>query len=299
MSEFIDQHRRALLAGVGLAGAAAVAACNQQTTPPATTAPAADQPASDADPTPTEADLAVRPAPKSADFPLFLEEHRSDDDTPIEKIWVDPAATLSPSYITTRARYEPRIGNFGEQLLEVAQQFVGLARGRDDDRIRPMLKLYDLDIRDSSGTPIPFCAAGVSYCAAIAYRRQQNIEGDLTTGTLQALMGDIERYHFYPSCSVQDLTYVARGKRLWRSERQSPSPEPGWLAVFDFGMNRPSHVAIVESATPTRLNTIEFNTRNPSGTGDERNGGAITRRERPRGRQLLGFVATTLRPPWT
>lgn len=305
MSKTVNSTRRQLLLSGGVvAGSAALVACNPPASAPATETPTPSPAAVSYEVAPSEADLQARPAPTGGeDYPPFVEEQRGDENIESERAWIDPALTLGLTHGTaSRATYEPRLPSFGDRLLEIAAQFVGQSRDSHPAEIEKMLRLYNWGLRDSSGRVIPFCAAGVSYCAALAYRLRQDAQATPTTDSLKFLMGDIEHHHFYPSASVQDMTFVAKGKRQWREEAASVTPRAGWLAVFDFGVGRPSHVAIVETASASALNTIEFNTRPQSSTDTssqgQRNGGAIARRERPRNRLLLGYIATTLTPPW-
>lgn len=236
---------------------------------------------------------AANAAALRADYPFADEPQQGDPQMIAETIRIDPLAIMRTSS-PTRATFQPRIMNFGQRLLTTAQRYLNYSRTSNPTDIERMLRLYDFGLRDASGTYIPYCAAGVSWCAAAAYREEQG--GELTTSTAKPLLADIDYHHFYPSPSVRDMYHVALGKRRWRAA--NTTPRPGWLVVYQFG--RPAnHVGIVERATATELTTIEFNTTQPTGAGDQRNGGVIARRTRPRNTSVMGFIATDLRSPFT
>lgn len=262
----IDATRRALIAGAAMSAGAVALASEAQAQAP----------------TPID----------RAQWPFANEEQRGDPVMTPEVIRIDPAAILL-SNRATRATFAPRITNFGTRLLSTAQRYLNYSRSSNPMDIERMLRLYDFGLRDSNGTYVPYCAAGVSWCAAAAYREAQG--GEVTTSTAKPLLADVDYHHFYPSPSVADMYYVARGKRRWREA--TVTPRAGWLVIYGFG--RPhNHVGIVESATATQLTTIEFNTTQPTSTGDQRNGGAVARRMRPRNTSVMGFIATDLRSPF-
>ena len=70
------------------------------------------------------------------------------------------------------------------------------------------------------------------------------------------------------------------------------SAQPGDIVFFDFpdAVKRTQHVGIVESVTATGVVSIEGNT----GIGNDSNGGAVMRRERP-----WAHISGMGRPPWT
>ena len=190
-----------------------------------------------------------------------------------------------------RATFNPQNANFATSLLATAGRFVGVSRASNESQVVGFLDLFDLPFRDTNGQFIP---SGLAYTAALAYYEFWNA-GQTTANvtTVRQSLPELLRYHFYPSPSVIDMYYTARGMRRWRDATNAsarPTPRPGWLVVYSFGREA-DHVGIVESIEGATLNTIEFNTTNGL-SGSQRNGGMVARRRRPYDASVKGFIAT-------
>ncbi|ANP45690.1 hypothetical protein ATE48_07020 [Candidatus Viadribacter manganicus] len=227
----------------------------------------------------------------------FDEDQRGDPDIAYETVRVDPEKVAALSSNQVRATFNPANADFATSLLATADRFVGVSRANNENQVIAFLDLFDLPFRDNRGEFVPYCATGLAYTAALAYYEFWNV-GQTTTNvmTIRQSLPELMRYHFYPSPSVIDMYYTARGMRRWRDASNAdarPTPKPGWLVVYSFGREA-DHVGIVESADATTLNTIEFNTTNGL-SGSQRNGGMVARRTRPYGQNVKGFIATDAR----
>ncbi len=85
-----------------------------------------------------------------------------------------------------------------------------------------------------------------------------------------------------------DFVNYAKANGIWRD--RTVRPKPGWLVLFDFpgdGVNRPSHIGIVERVLPDgRIATWEGNT---SGGGG-RDGGSVVNHHRAVAGGIIGYV---------
>ena len=122
----------------------------------------------------------------------------------------------------------------------------------------------------------PWCAMFVSYCF--------NKAG---AGNLVAA-GNPKGF---ASCSV-GVRWFQGHKRLVNAK----SAQPGDVVFFNFtGSGTPDHVGIVVSNDPKHkvMHTVEGNTVNPNGTGDQVNGDGVYYKTRP-----YGYVVAVARPNW-
>ena len=227
------------------------------------------------------------------------ENQKGDDQAAYETLHVDPSkiyALVSP----TRAGYQKRDPNFAALFTATAVALDNKSRTTDRPLISDMLELFQLPFENSPHDPVPFCAAGLSYIAAVAYlgfwKKDPEFWAKNKTQSwslLRDALHEIDRYHFFPSPSVWDMYYVALGKRRW-VPKTARSPQKGWLVVYDFGGGA-DHVGLVLSATAHGLHTFECNT---SGTinGSQQDGGVITERDRTLD-HVKGFIRTDLGTP--
>lgn len=85
-----------------------------------------------------------------------------------------------------------------------------------------------------------------------------------------------------------DIVSWAKRNGLWRD--RTVRPRPGWIVLFDFpgdGVNRPSHVGIVEQVLPDgRISTWEGNT----SSGGGRDGGSVVNHRRSVAGGIIGYV---------
>jgi hypothetical protein len=214
-----------------------------------------------------------------------------------ETVKVDPAAVAAIANGITRATFNARNPDFGAALLKVARRYVDMDREKNKDQIVAFLDMFDLPFstKKADGTDdyTAYCACGISYAAAQAYQEFWTPQAASTQITqLRGSLPELDHYHFDPTPSVRDMQLVAMGKRRWYSARgkpeSRPTPKPGYIVIYKFDQGY--HCGIVESATKTRLTTIEFNT--TSGiAGDQRNGGVVAHRTRPYGEHVEGFIA--------
>ena len=225
---------------------------------------------------------------------LTTEVQQGDPDMTPESITYDAKRIETLSGSTMQGTIAARIPKFGEELVKVASEFVGMNRTDNEAEITRFLNLFRIGFRDGpKGSPTAYCAAGVSYVAAIAYQRSAGGKAATVVepSAIRPMLMEVGIYHFYPTVSVIDMYNGALSTR--RFVARSGSPSPGALVIFDWKKNGGAdHVGIVESTDAQRLsiNTIEFNTTLPGGAGSERDGGQIARRVRAWDATIKGFV---------
>lgn len=122
----------------------------------------------------------------------------------------------------------------------------------------------------------PWCAMFVSYCFYKA-----------GFGKLVAASSS----KGFASCTA-GLNWFKAHKRVVSTK----TAKPGDIVFFNFhGTSSPDHVGIVITNDPKHkiLHTVEGNTVNPTGAGDQVNGDGAYYKTRP-----YGYVVATVRPNW-
>jgi hypothetical protein len=220
------------------------------------------------------------------------ERQRGDIKLTAEMIQFDPIA-VQGLVTQTKATFRTRNPDFPTALLGAAQSLVGINRSSDAAKVSEFLELFNLPFA-IDGKPLPFCAAGLSFAAATAYA---NFWGTQLTdvsrlSVLRGALSEIDRYHFYPTPSVVDMYYVARGKRRWVDRSSGLKPKAGWLVVYDWEKNGgKDHVGIVEEVADNTIHTIEFNT----SSKNQGNGGSVAQRERKSDATVSGYIRTDIK----
>ena len=246
-------------------------------------------------------EVALQPINPSLD----IEPQQSDPGLVPETIEFNPLEIESMSTAEgTMGTVAARIDDFQVKFLETCRGFLGVNRTDDQPQIERYLRLFNLGFYRSGTSPNPYCAAGVSYAAARTYL-DASAPVPLRSPPLSNIkrwLVEVNAHHFYPTVSVQDMYFVARGTRRWVSKSASVQPKPGWLILFKFGSNSrvADHVGVVESYDQRNniVETIEFNTTVPSGTGSDRDGGYVARRERLQNSSVVGYIDTNFRNPF-
>ncbi|MEO1303962.1 MAG: CHAP domain-containing protein [Pseudomonadota bacterium] len=237
---------------------------------------------------------------------LVLEEQWGDLSLAPETIEFNPYQIGELSTSRVQGSMTDRIKSFRSNFLEIAGEFEGYNRSEHENEITRFLNLFRLDFRYGARQKYtPYCAAGVSYVAALTYWREANTTDQVPTlAELRAFLIEVGSYHFYPTVSVIDMYHVALGTRRWIA--RSDTPEPGWLVLFDWKQNGgANHVGIVESVIldedqtqPVALNTLEFNTVMENASGSQRDGGYVARRVRSLNGTIKGYINTDARNPF-
>ena len=225
------------------------------------------------------------------DWSKVVEDQQGDDVLPLETIAFD--AQQVQRLMAGRASYRPRLSSFPQKCLAAATSMVGWSRATTPEKVASILDVYGLPFRDGNGKFVPFCAAGISYAVATAYLTDE--QKPTTIAEYKNILQEIDHYHFYPSPSVWDMYYVARGKRRWLDAHPGTViPKPGWLVIYDWKKKGGAdHVGIVQSATGSVLTTIEFNTSQDNNS----NGGRVSIRHRAYNGTVKGFIRTDLSTP--
>ena len=188
---------------------------------------------------------------------------------------------------------------FPAAMLGNARKFIGYSRETTPEQISEFLRLFGLPFKDARGY-IAFCAAGLAFCAGMAYADLLGITYNEANriSYIQPLLPDIEHWYYYPTVSCMDIFHVAAGKHRWLDRKSDPSavPKPGWLVLFDWRKNgHADHCGIISHATKEKIYTVEFNTSGKAGDS-QRDGGVVAERERDYDDFIKGFVVTDLPP---
>ena len=232
---------------------------------------------------------------------LYSEEHMSDPDASPEKLDFAPAQLQKA--ITTPRPYgqNKNARDLAMRMLEITRTFAndGVSRDHNSSQVLEFLQLFGFGLRyDGGGAPVPYCAAGVSYAACRAYcdiKTSENYKvkdityDDARMNLLKSKLRDVEHYYFLPSPSVAFIKADAeeKSRKTWVDATQTPSR--GWLVIFSWRSTRPNHVGIVDRVDDKNLYTLEYNTTGKV-NGDQRNGGMVAPKIRPRDNTIMGFV---------
>src|SRR5579872_5596958 len=222
------------------------------------------------------------------------ERQKGDPDAKYERLSFDPDKIQNLIGTATKAAFEPWNKDFPGKLVATAESFLGVSRVTAPDQVTSFLQLFDLPFKDSNG-PVPFCAAGISYCAltTILSGLPVNRPGADKTTLLRQYFGDIDHYYFYPTVSCQDMYFIAAGRHRWqaKSPPKQKLPKPGWIVLFDWSnTGRADHCGLITSGNSSEISTIEFNTSGLAG-GSQRDGGTVSRKTRPY-THVKGFIIT-------
>jgi hypothetical protein len=231
---------------------------------------------------------------------IITEDQRGDPDITDEYITFSPSAIRKIATSLGKATFEEWDANLPLSMITTARSFIGSSRKTSPEEIAQFLGLFDLPLSTANGY-VPFCAAGLSYCALKTYASRLSHSGSVSAGAisrdrLRKLMPDLEHYYFYPTVSCVDMYHIAAGKRKWVAyDAKSPHlPKQGWIVLYDWNKRGiPDHCGLVQQATKEALVTIEFNT--STGEGSQRNGGTVAQKTRTYD-SVTGFVITDAKP---
>lgn len=205
--------------------------------------------------------------------------------------------------------------DLGVEMVEVAlktDRYNGRSRANNGEKlITEMLSLAGNNpYKNTDGTYVPFCAAGLVHLACVAYsnlsknNRLKDVVKPGATATerhviFDKLLPTLREHYFFPSAGVRFIVAYARDKKKnwWTFEEIRGSKRKiskGWLAVFRWP--RGFHIGIVTETTDSAskfIHTFDFNTANPDAPegADERNGGWIGIRKRELTSAVVGFVS--------
>lgn len=181
--------------------------------------------------------------------------------------------------------------DFGSALIEAAKAYNDMDRWNNQSEVTAMLGLFGCPFKDNNGHYLAFCAAGVGYCAALAFAKATNRPTDINT--LRDLLPIVDIWNYYPSPGMLNMSEVARGKSRW--VERSVTSKPGWLVIFDWSASdnpeRTSHTGIVLGSNGENLNTFEFNT----GNSAHPEGGTIGYKTCKLDKTVKGYINTSSR----
>lgn len=232
--------------------------------------------------------------PLSASAKAIVELQAGDPDGPSEKLEFE-TTVLDNMLAGNRASFEPKLHDFRDRLIAEASSWVGKNRSNSKDEISRLLALFNLAF-DHNKVPTPYCAAGVSFVAAMVYARQKHPKEEISLSMLRNYVPEVDKYHFYPTPNVEGMHLVSRAKDNWmprvNKDDVLTTPKPGWLILFQWegGQN---HVGLVEKVHRNHIETIEFNTSPEGVAGSQRQGGEVARRSRAYPSKFVrGFIST-------
>lgn len=221
---------------------------------------------------------------------------------------------ITPTGMRAQAVIPDPLPDFASALIDVAVQFDKKNRWNDEEDITAMLDLFGMPF--TSGCPgncrpgdpncpectyVSFCAAGIGYCAVLAFAKASNSPTD--RGTLRDLLRMVNLYDFFPSPSVPDMYNVAYAARLWpgrqrwvprENGKENIAPKAGWLVVYDWNKNEnPNHIGIVldSNMNSKTLTTFEFNV-----SDNQHKAGTIHHCTRNIDQTVMGYIDTTSQP---
>ena len=221
-----------------------------------------------------------------------IETQRGDPESVNETLSYDAASINRLISVNQKAVFGKRDPNLPLAAIAHARHFLGASRVTTPDQIAKFLALFGLPFSTKEGN-VPFCAAGISYAAILAYTTDIGLRlpTNPTPASLQTFLPDLDHYFFYPTPSCVDMYHIAEGRHRWtaRNARTSTVPSPGSVVLYDWNHSgSPDHCGLVVNASATSLNTIEFNTSGPSG-GSQRNGGVVAEKTRTY-EYVMGFI---------
>src|SRR6266850_2292102 len=111
------------------------------------------------------------------------EDQRGDPDGPDEFVTFSPAAIERLVTKSGKASFEEWDVNLPLSMIATARQFVGYSRKTNPQDVSRFLDLFDLPSTTGRGD-VPFCAAGLSYCALLAYSNR--LDGDRNRSTMSS-----------------------------------------------------------------------------------------------------------------
>src|ERR1700733_7158402 len=138
------------------------------------------------------------------------ERQKGDPNAQYEKVTFNPSLINSLVSSGGKASFEPWDKNLPSKMIASCASFVGVSRDTAPDQVSEFLALFQLPYTDSNGF-VAFCAAGLSYCALMAFTKAlpANRPGANKLETFRQYLGDIDRYYFYPTVSCLDMYNIA------------------------------------------------------------------------------------------
>ena len=234
---------------------------------------------------------------QAADSLTTVEKQKGDPDVPYEYVSFDGEAIHHMVTSSGKATFERWDQDLPLKMITSAAGFVGASRETTPERITDFLALFKLPFKDEKGY-VAFCAAGVSYCALMAYTDGISVPTESNRlKTFRNYMPDVEHYYFFPTVSCVSMYHLAAAKGRWIDHKDKPGtvPKPGWIVLYDWSKSgTPDHCGIVTEASAKGLSTIEFNTSGKAG-GSQRNGGTVAEKDRNY-EYVRGFIVTNAKP---
>ena len=98
-----------------------------------------------------------------------METQKGDPELQYETLRYNANAIRIGSPSSGKASFESWNKNLRGRIISMARTFVGNSRTSTPAQIEGFLKLFGLPMRDKNNDFVPFCAAGVSFCALMTY----------------------------------------------------------------------------------------------------------------------------------
>jgi len=233
----------------------------------------------------------------------LIEEQMGDPGMPREALALDNETEKNIQEFLSRPSRGPKIARprLALAALDVAKSHIGNSRENPATRVKQYLALFGLPFQYPDGTYVPFCAAGVGFVSAQAYRhitrQPSNLDDSNTPLIFRDSLTDVKRdwTKAHPSC--REMMKASQDAGTWLSPKDARGaniiPKPGWLVFYNWTRGAvPQHVGIVDRhATAHQLPTVEFNT----GDRNFSNGGAVLARKRDYD-TVIGYIDTYREP---
>jgi hypothetical protein len=234
---------------------------------------------------------------------MVTEDQKGDPDVAYEHVTFDESEidrlVRHSAKGSSKATFENWQPDLPSAMLSTARSFLGCSRATSPEQISEFLALFRLPFKNQNAY-IPFCAAGLSFCALMAFSEGLKTHYDPAKRLdhFRKYLPDLDYYYFYPTVSCVSMYHIAAGRGRWIERKTRPDviPKGGWIVLYDWrNAGTPDHCGIVAHAGKDKLSTIEFNTSGTAG-GSQRDGGAVSEKDREY-KYVRGFIVTDAKPP--
>jgi len=241
---------------------------------------------------------------------IMTETQQGDPLLSPEQVSISAGTVAEVNSPLNRGTLAPRVADFRAKFHETASTFVGFNREDNKADITAICNTLKVGFTyKTNGVEkyTAYCAAGLSYVAALTYAKALGVDLSTQKQTkLQSVMPEIAEYHFYPTVSCVNMFHVALGTRRWiePSRVKADTLKQGMLILFDWKKSgsfyRADHCGIVDGydeATKT-VSTIEFNTAPEGVAGSQSDGGYVAKRRRSMS-LIKGFIDPDVKNPFS
>ncbi len=153
----------------------------------------------------------------------LIEEQMGDPGMPREALALDNETEKNIQEFLSRPSRGPKIARprLALAALDVAKSHIGNSRENPATRVKQYLALFGLPFQYPDGTYVPFCAAGVGFVSAQAYRhitrQPSNLDDSNTPLIFRDSLTDVKRdwTKAHPSC--REMMKASQDAGTWLS----------------------------------------------------------------------------------